>query len=217
MSEVILYNYFRSSASWRVRIGLHYKQIPFEYRSVNLIADGGEQFGDAHRSRNPMRELPTLAIDGQHISQSLAILEYLEETRPAMSILPAGAHDRAMCRQLSEVINASIQPQQNLRVLKHLETTFGADGAAKIEWARYWIDFGLQGLEPLLARTSGQYSIGDSISIADFCLVPQVYNARRYGVDLAPYCAVARLDAALSSLPFFAASHPDVQPDAPRT
>lgn len=215
--SVTLYNYYRSSASWRVRIGLNLKGIAYEYRAVNLIADGGQQHAPEHRQRNPMRELPTLEIDGRLISQSVAILEYLDQTRPTPPLLPTDPYQRALSRQLTEIINASIQPAQNLRILKYLETNFGADPAARTEWARHWIDYGFGGLEGMLARTAGTYSVGEAVSIADLFLVPQVYNARRYGVDLAPFPTIVRVEAALLAIEAFAAAHPDRQPDAPAT
>lgn len=212
--ETTLYGYFRSSASWRVRIALHWKGIPFRTEPVHLLAGGGQQFSPAFVELNPMRELPALAIDGLVLSQSVAILEYLEETRPTPTLYPGSAAERATIRQLVECVNASIQPAQNLRVLKRLQSEFGADADARTAWAAHWIRYGFEGLERLLERTAGAYSFGDSVTAADLCLVPQVYNAQRFGVDLAAFPTIQRVDATLSTLDAFAASRPDVQIDA---
>jgi maleylacetoacetate isomerase len=213
--SVVLYNYWRSSASWRVRIALGLKGIAYEYRAVNLVANGGEQYGDEHRARNPMRELPTLEIDGLTLSQSLPIIEYLDETRPEAPLLPPDAAGRARCRQVAEIVNASIQPAQNLRILRYLEQRLGAEPEQVRAWAAHWIAFGFDGLEPLVAAHGGPYCLGAQVTLADLCLVPQVYNARRFGVDLAPYPRIVAIEAALSELPAFAAARPEAQADAP--
>lgn len=214
MSAIRLHGYYRSSATWRVRIALHHKQLAYETVPVHLVANGGAQFSDAYRALNPMREVPALEIDGLVLTQSLPILEYLEETRPAHPLLPSNAADRAHARRIAEVINAGIQPVQNLRVLNYVEKTLGAGPEGRQAWAAHWIRFGFDGLEAIVAQTAGTYCVGDAVSLADLCLVPQVYNARRFSVDLTPYPTLVRVEAALLQLPAFVAAAPEVQPDA---
>lgn len=214
MSAVRLHSYFRSSASWRVRIALAWKGIEYEYVPVHLVRDGGEQHSAAYRALNPLRSVPTLEIDGVVLAESLAIIEYLEETRPNPPLLPSDPVQRARVRQLAEVVNSGIQPVQNLRVLQKLGRDWNADDAARAHWARHWIELGLEALEKLLERHSGTYSVGDDVTVADVCLVPQLYNARRFGVELAPFENVRRIEDALGQLPAFQAAAPDKQPDA---
>lgn len=208
-----LYSYWRSSASWRVRIGLQLKGIAYEYRPVHLVQNGGEQHAEAYVSVNPNKLLPSLEIDGHVLSESLAILEYLDETRPEPPILPATPIARATARRVAESVNAGIQPIQNLRVLQYIGNEFGGD---KVAWGRHWITVGFDAIEQVLASCAGEYAVGDAPSIADLCLVPQVYNARRFGVDMDRYPTIARIDATCAVHPAFQAAHPDVQPDAPK-
>lgn len=209
-SKPILYSYFRSSASWRVRIALAYKQIDYEYRAVNLIKDGGEQKQAAYMALNPSGLVPALHIDGHTLGQSVAILEYLEEARPdAPRLLPRDLFQRAVVRQMVNIIAADTQPVQNLRVLNHVEQI----GGNKVDWAKHWITLNFHSLETLLVRHAGQCCVGDDLSLADVCLVPQVGNANRFGVDLATFPTIQRLAASLQQRPEFKAAHPDVQPD----
>jgi maleylacetoacetate isomerase len=211
----VLHGYWRSSATWRVRLALNLKEIEYEYHSVHLVQDGGEQWKSAYRELNPASEVPTLEIDGVVLAQSLAIIEYLDETRPAPALLPTDPVARARVRQLAEQINASTQPLQNLRVLLKLRDDFAADQSARDAWAAHYIRVGLEAYEALLERCSGRYSVGDEISMADCCLIPQVYNADRFGVDLSPMPRIRSICMSLSSHPAVVAAHPDVQPDAP--
>lgn len=207
-----LYSYWRSSCSWRVRIALNLKGLSYEYEAVHLVRGGGEQHAEAYRRLNPLRQVPTLVTgDGTAITQSLAILEYLEETHPAPPLLPEGALARARVRQLAEVVNAGIQPVQNASVLKQLE----AMGQDKQAWAASFIARGLAALEAMARETAGAYLVGDAVSFADCCLVPQLYNARRWGVELTPYPTLTRVEATCQELEAFEAAHPDRQPDAP--
>jgi len=213
--NLTLYGYYRSSASWRVRIALALKGLPYTSIPVHLVRDGGEQHHDAYRALNPMREVPTLDVDGVPVAQSIAIIELLNELAPDPPLLPESPLGRAHVRQVAEVINASIQPVQNLRVLQKLDADFGAGTDGKAAWAAHWIRSGFDGLEPLIARHAGAYAYGDQITIADLCLVPQVYNARRFNVDLAPYPTIHAVDARLAEHPAFITAHPEAQPDAP--
>ena len=211
---MILYDYWRSSSAWRVRIALHFKGIAFERRVVNLIKDGGEQHTDAFRTLNPLGQVPVLVTqekDGARtITQPMAIIGYLEETVPVPPLLPADPWLRARARQLAEIVNAGTQPLQNLTVLGHVE----AQGLDREAWARHFIARGLAALEAASQETEAKFLVGDAPSIADLYLVPQLYNARRWKVDLAPYPTLVRVDATCSGLPAFVAAHPDAQSDA---
>jgi maleylpyruvate isomerase len=211
---VILHNYFRSSASQRVRIALNLKGIAYEYRSVHLVNGGGEQFSAEYRALNPMREVPSLEIDGHVLAQSLPIIEYLEQTRPTPPLLPDAPHLRARARQIAEIVNSGIQPLQNLRVLAKIEGMLPPGQFVREEWCRHWISNGFEALEALVAQTAGRYAIGDSVSLADIFIAPQMGAARRFKVDLAPFPLLVRIDAALSELPAFADAAPERQPDA---
>lgn len=209
----VLRSYFRSSASWRVRIALHHKGLPFETVPVHLLRGGGEQHGEAHRSLNPMEQLPVLLVDGVPLTQSLAILEFLEERHPDPPLLPRDPQARARVRQLAEIVNSGIQPLQNLEVMQRLGATFGADRPAQLAWARAYIERGLGSLEAIVATTGGRYAVGDDVSFADLCLVPQLYNARRFSVDLGRCPHLVAVDVRLAELAAFQAAHPDRQPD----
>jgi maleylpyruvate isomerase len=206
---VRLYNYWRSSASWRVRIALHYKSVPFEYRAVHL---GGEQHEPEYRGVNPLSQVPVLELDGQRISQSMAILEYLEERFPDPPLLPADRWRRARARMLAEIVNSGIQPFQNTSVALHVKETLGGDEQA---FARHFIARGLLALEQGASETAGPFLIGEQPSFADVCLVPQLFGARRFGVDLGAVPTLLAAERACEALPAFAAARPERQPDAP--
>jgi maleylpyruvate isomerase len=206
-----LYNYWRSSASWRVRIALAFKNVAYEYLPVNLIEQGGGQHSAEYKRLNPMEQVPTLVLDdGRQLSQSLAILEYLEETVPRPSLLPADPYLRARARQLAELVNAGIQPMQNLGTMQQLH----ARGLDAKEWVHHFITRGLDALQASAAPTAGTFLVGDAPSFADVCLVPQLYNARRFSIDLAPWPLLVRVDEACSKLQPFQSAHGDHQPDA---
>ncbi|XP_032237128.1 maleylacetoacetate isomerase isoform X2 [Nematostella vectensis] len=210
MSKPVLYSYFRSSCSWRVRTALALKGIEYEYHPIHLLKDGGEQHSDDYKKMNPIGEVPTLIIDGHTLTQSIGIMEYLDETRPDPPLLPRGdPHKRALVRQISMTIASGIQPIQNLKVLQYV----GPD--KKVEWGHYWIDRGFQCLEKMLVQTAGKYCVGDDITMADLCLVPQVYNANRFKVDMSRYPTIARIHEALEQVDAFKEAHPSRQPDCP--
>jgi maleylpyruvate isomerase len=212
---LILHSYFRSSCSWRVRIALAHKGLSYDYVPVHLLRDGGEQYLERHRRLNPMQQVPVL-VDGETvIAQSMAILEYLEERHPRPTLLPGDARDRARIRQLAEIVNSGVQPLQNLRVMGRLRQQHGLDDAAVKAWSAHWIENGFQALERLTEKWSGSTCVGDQVSLADAYLVPQLYNARRFGVELSPFPTLLRVEAALTRLPAFVDSHPDNQPDTP--
>ncbi|XP_065833531.1 maleylacetoacetate isomerase-like [Oscarella lobularis] len=210
MAKPILYSYFRSSCSWRVRIALNLKEIDYEYRPIHLLKNGGEQHSDEYMALNPSRTVPLLRIDDHNLAQSLAIIEYLDETRPNPALLPRdNAYNRAVVRRISDMIASDIQPIQNLRVLSYV------GDEKKMEWGRHWIDAGFQSLEALLKETSGAYCVGDQITMADICLIPQIANAKRFKVDLSKFPVICRIDETLSTHKAFQAAHPFRQPDCP--
>lgn len=207
-----LHNYWRSSCSWRVRIALHHKDLPFEYVAVNLLE--GQQHGDEYKAVNPIGMVPTLeVVEGgvtRRLAQSLAILEWLEESYPAKPLLPADRWDRARVRALAELVNSSIQPLHNLLVLGKVE----AMGGDKKAWASFFIERGLAALEAEVAKDGGRFCFGDSPTLADVCLVPQLYGARRFGADPSKFPRLLAVESACAALPAFAAAHADRQPDA---
>ncbi|MDO8037696.1 maleylacetoacetate isomerase [Janthinobacterium sp. SUN137] len=213
-----LYTYFRSSAAYRVRIALNLKGIAYDSIPVHLLQDGGQQLLPAYRAVNPSALVPALDDDGAILTQSLAMLEYLEETRPGVPLLPADPLERARVRALALAIACDAHPLTNLRVLKYLKTTLGLSDEVKQEWYRHWMAEGLAAVEALLAQGdpagTGLFCHGDSPTMADCCLVPQVFNALRFAIDLAPYPRVARIHAHCAGLPAFIAAHPSQQPDA---
>ncbi|WP_295993104.1 maleylacetoacetate isomerase [Rugamonas sp.] len=217
MKPYKLYTYFRSSAAYRVRIALNLKALAYDALPVHLLRGGGEQLADAYRAVNPSALVPALDVgDAAAIHQSLAILEYLEETQPLVPLLPRDALGRARVRALALTIACDIHPLTNLRVLKHLQGTLGISDEAKLEWYRHWTREGLAMVEAHLARDpqTGRFCHGDTPTLADCCLVPQVFNALRFNVGLAPYPTLERIHAACAELPAFLAAHPSQQPDA---
>ena len=206
--KLVLYDYYRSSASYRVRIALNLKGLEYERVPVNLLE--GEQKDPAYRERNPQGFVPMLEADGERLTQSLAIIGWLDARFPEPPLRPADPHVLA----LALTIAADIHPVNNLRVLKHL-ARLGIDQETRDDWYRHWICEGFEALEALAAPRAGRFLSGDEVTLADVCLVPQMYNARRFEVDLAPYPNLVRADAAATTLEPFAAAHPDrVAPDA---
>lgn len=211
-----LYTYFRSSAAYRVRIALNLKAISYDAAPVHLLRNGGEQLSDAYRAINPASLLPTLEDDGNLIGQSLAIMEYLEDTHPQTPLLPAEPAGRARVRALALTIAADTHPLGNLRVLKYLTGELALSDEVKLAWQQHWLRTGMSALEALLVNhpRTGRYCHGDTPTLADCCLVPQVFSAQRFGVDMTPYPTVARIHAACNELPAFQQAHPSQQPDA---
>ncbi|VCU69952.1 Maleylpyruvate isomerase [Pigmentiphaga humi] len=211
-----LHSYFRSSASYRVRIALALKGLPYEYAAVHLLKDGGQQLQPQFRQLSPDALVPVLEDGGQALTQSLAIIEYLEETHPEPALLPATPVERARVRALALGIACDIHPLNNLRVLKYLKKPLGIEQEGRDEWYRHWVQSGLAALERALADSphTGLCCHGDTPTLADLCLVPQVYNARRLKSDLSAMPTVVRVADYCASLPAFEAAHPDRQPDA---
>lgn len=212
--KLTLYTYWRSSASHRVRLALGYKGLDYEPVFVNLLE--GEQRRDEYKAKNPMGFLPCLVIDGVQYVESTAILELLDELYPDPPLFPRAPEDRARVRALVQLINAGIQPLQNLTVLDRI----GDDKDKRIEWLRFFIPRGLSAWEALAARFSaetghrGPVAYGASFTAADALVIPQIYSARRFGIDLSPYPTILRVDEATKNLPFVKAAYPDAQPDA---
>jgi maleylpyruvate isomerase len=211
-----LFSTWRSSCSWRVRIVLSLKQIPHEYVGVVLVGEEGERHRALLQEKSPLVQVPVLELNEQGrtiiLTQSLAIIEYLERLWPDPALLPADAVRCARVRELSELVNSGIQPLQNIAAMRQLQAM--APGADTRVWARHFIASGLSALESRARQTAGRYLVGDALSMADVCLVPQLYNARRFSVALEPFPTLLRVEAACNVLEAFQVSHPERQPDA---
>jgi maleylacetoacetate isomerase len=209
MSQAVLHDYFRSSASYRVRIALNIKGLDYRQHPVSLV--DGDQKSPEYRALNPQGFVPMLEIDGQRLTQSLSIMVYLDQRFPEPPLLPRDPAESAHVRSLALTIACDIHPLNNLRVLKYLKSEFGQEQDAVDAWYRHWIAEGLAPLEALAAPKAGKFLYGDTPTLADICLVPQLYNARRFNVPLDPYPTLVRADETASALPAFIAAHPDNQ------
>jgi maleylacetoacetate isomerase len=209
-----LYGYYRSSAAYRVRIALNLKALDYEPVSVHLLR--GEQSSSAYRALNPQGRVPAL-VDGERVlTQSLAIVEYLDERFPAPPLLPATPAERSRVRALAQIVACDTHPVNNLSVLNYLTGTLGIDEAQKQEWIRHWIARGLRSFEDMLAvdPTDGAFCHGTRPTLADCCLIPQLFNARRFGCPLDDFPTLLRIEAACAALPAFQCAAPERQPDA---
>ncbi|KVP44659.1 maleylacetoacetate isomerase [Burkholderia ubonensis] len=211
-----LYSYFRSSASYRVRIALHLKQLPFDYVPVHLLRDGGQQLKDEYRALSPDSLVPTLVDGDAALQQSLAIVEYLDETHPEPPLLPKAPLDRAYVRSIALQIACEIHPLNNLRVLKYLKHMLQVPEEAKNDWYRHWIEAGFATLEARLANDprTGKLCFGDTPTLADICVVPQVFNANRFAIDTSRFPTIQRIHDYAMTLDAFKAAAPGAQPDA---
>ncbi len=208
-----LYSYFRSSAAYRVRIALNYKGIEYQQQAVNLLTQQEEE--QAYQAVNPQKMVPVLEHDGRKFFQSMAILEYLDDIHPQQPLLPASASDRAQVRALANIVACDIHPLNNLRVLRYLADQFDANEQAKSEWYRHWIEQGFDAFEHHLQTLSnGKFCFGDRPGMADMLLIPQVYNARRFDVDMNRYAIIESIEQHCLSLPAFIDALPENQPDA---
>jgi maleylacetoacetate isomerase len=216
--QLCLHSYWRSSAAYRVRIGLNLKGLPYEIAPVHLVRDGGEQHKPDYVEINPQQFVPVLQHGHRMLRQSMAILEYLDEMWPEPPLLPVTARDRARVRALAQVIACDIHPLNNLRVLQYFERDWGVPQPERDVWVRHWIVQGFDAFEALLQHnhSTGEYCDGHVPTIADCCLIPQVYNARRFGVDMTPYPTIVRIEQECLALPAFDAARPERQPDAPQ-
>ena len=215
-SNLRLYGYWRSSATWRVRIALNLKGLACEVLPVHLLRDGGEQHRAEFLKLNPMAQVPVLLHGERVLRQSVAIIEYLEDLRPDPPLLPREARDRARARAMAQLVACEIHPLCNLRVLQHLERVMGVDEAGRVAWMRHWMGEGLAALEAMVLDhpSTGDFCEGDAPGLADCFLVPQLYNARRHGLELDPYPTLLRIEANCNALPEFEAARPEQQPDA---
>jgi len=211
-----LYTYFRSSAAYRVRIALNLKGLAYDAVPVHLLRGGGEQLQDEYVKLNPSGLVPTFQDDYITLTQSMAILEYLEDEHPQVPLLPKDAAGRARVRELAQIVACDIHPVNNLRVLRYLVDDLGLSEEVKTQWYRHWLTGGLEVLEKHIARdpSAGPLCHGYLPTIADCCLVPQVFNALRHGIDISAYPNIARINAACVDMPAFVAAHPSNQPDA---
>ena len=211
-----LYGYFRSSAAYRVRIALNLKGLAYDSAAVHLLRDGGEQFGAEFLALSPQGLVPAFEDGGAVLTQSLAILEYLEETHPEPALLPNDAIERARVRALALAIACDIHPLNNLRVLTYVSGALGQSDEARAAWYRHWVESGLAAVEALVAGhpMTGAFCHGDAPGTADLCLVPQIANARRFDCDLTQCPELVRIDAACVALPAFIDAAPQNQPDA---
>lgn len=210
-----LYSYWRSSCSWRVRIALHLKGVAFEYAPIHLLREGGAQNTPEYQEKNPLRTVPLLEWEEggrvRRLSQSMAILAYLEERYPSPPLWPEDPVQRAQAWMLAEIPNSGIQPLQNLAVMQKVKRELNGDADA---WSKHWNERGLQALEAWARPLAGRFLLGDQVSVADVCLVPQLYSARRFGVDLSPFPTLTRVEQSCEALDAFARARPERQPDA---
>lgn len=214
MSRPVLYDYHRSSACYRVRIALNLKAVDYQAVPVNLLE--GEQKAEEYRARNPQGFVPTLEAEGLRLTQSLAIIDWLEARHPEPALLPADAGDRAHVLAMALTVACDIHPLNNLRVLKYLSGALGQPQDVRDAWYRHWVAEGLAALEAMAARGgAGRFLFGDAPTLADVCLVPQMFNARRFEVPLDPYPTLLRADGQAEGLEAFAAAHPDRVAPAP--
>jgi maleylacetoacetate isomerase len=209
MSRIVLYDYYRSSACYRVRIALNLKGVDYEKRPVNLVES--EQQGAEYRELNPQGLVPMLEIDGHRLTQSLAIINYLDLRFPNQPLIPALAAERAHVVAMAMTVACDIHPLNNLRVLKYLKNELGQPQEEVDRWYAHWIREGLPGLEAMAAPRSGKFLFGDAPTGADVCLIPQLYNARRFDVPLDDFPTLLRAEENANKLEAFAAAHPDRQ------
>ena len=215
-NEFALYGYFRSSAAFRARIALNLKGIKPNLRFVHLLRDGGEQHTPEYKALNPQELIPALVHDGHTITQSLAIVEYLNEIVPEPPLLPPDVYGRARCRELAYVVACDVHPVNNLRIGQYMKRAFGKTDEDVFDWHRHWIRLGFDALEEMLSSSphTGKFCHGDMPTIADICLIPQVANARRVKLEIAAWPTIARIEAHALAHPAFDAALPKNQPDA---
>jgi len=211
-----LYTFFRSSASYRVRIALNLKVLSYESAAIHLRRGGGEQLMPAYTALNPQALVPALEDNGRILTQSLAIIEYLDETHPNPPLLPKDPADKALVRSMALVIACEVHPIQNLRVLNYVKASYNQTDEQVNKWAQHWIDLGLSALQTMITAQPkrGKFCFGDTPTLADICLIPQLGNARRYGCDLSKYPTILAIEKNCDAIAAFADAAPEKQPDA---
>lgn len=215
-SEIVLYNYFRSSTSYRARCALNVKKLHYTYKPVHLLNNGGEQNQKAYRDINPMGGVPTLLHNGSAIAQSYAIVQYLEDAFPdTPKLFPEKAIDKALVIQFCQIINADLHSYANLKTLQYLEKKFGIPELQRTEWIHYWFESGFHALEAFLQKYSGQYCFGDKVTAADCFLVPLVFTAHRFKMDTSKFVKLTEVTNHLQMRLDFMTAHPFRQPDTP--
>lgn len=214
MADRILYGYWRSSAAYRVRIALNLKGLNYQQRSVHLVKNGGEQHSANYAHLNPNQLVPVLVDNGLVLNQSLTIIDYLDEEYEGVLLTPKEKEHRYLVKSMAQDIAIDVHPLNNLRVLQFLSGQMGASDADKQSWYRHWIEIGFEALEQRLIKTRGRYSVGNEISLVDVCLIPQIYNAKRFGVDLTLYPNINDVTLSLGEIESFVNAAPEMQPDA---
>lgn len=212
--SLLLYDYWRSSAAYRVRIVMNLKGLNYRQQPVHLVRNGGEQHQADYVRLNPQHLVPTLMHGDLVLTQSLAIMAYLDEEFPEPHLLPIDAAGRARCRALAQLVACDMHPLNNLRVLSYLRDELGVADEARNQWYHHWVAEGFRAYEELLRSVSGRYSCGDQVTMADCCLLPQVYNAQRFQCDLSPYPRIQAITERLREIPAFADAAPELQPGA---
>lgn len=213
--EFTLYTYFRSSTSYRARIALHIKGLQFNSTPVHLLEDGGQQHKPEYQNLNPAREVPTLIHNGNPISQSFAIIEYLDELFPEPPLFPQSPYERARVRQICEHINCGIHPIANLKVQQYLTQNLHLSEEQKTQWVQYWIQQGMESLEKILLNTAGEFAYGNKLTVADLFVVPQVFSSKRFGITLEKFPTIQKVYDSAMKIDAFNKAHPHVQPDTP--
>lgn len=216
MENYILYSYFRSSTAYRTRIALNLKGVQYTQKAVHLLEGGGQQHKPEYLALNPAGEVPTLVHNGKVLSQSFAIIEYLDEIIPANPLFPKNAFDRAKVRQICENINCGIHPLTNLKVMQFLNAEMGVPNTLNEKWQQHWIQKGLYALEQIIKNTAGTYAFGGEVTCADIFIVPQIFSAQRFGVQLTDYPTLNRVNENCLKLDAFIKAHPMSQPDTPK-
>lgn len=216
LDSITLYSYFRSSTSYRVRIALNLKGLSYTQKNIHLLEGGGQQHTSEYRSVNPAGEVPSLVHQGRVLSQSLPIMEYLDEIATQPQLFCGSAFDRAKIRQIAEHINSGIHPLANLKVQQYLTQSIKVSDEQKTQWIQHWLREGMNSLEALVKPTAGIFAYGDTVTAADVCIIPQIFSSQRFGVPVEDYPTLQRIQSQCLPLEAFKKAHPHLQPDTPK-